>query len=144
MSPTDTKRRLFICFSQLGKKVTKMCFNKGGILWRFVIKICLIKRSTEVIRPPVTKHYAGPSYVWILIRRPLVQQQHNWWALVMMIFKDASTRVICTTIVCLQCLIHESRACCWYPEKKSIDIFLISIQKHTLCVLIRSASLRCF
>ena len=25
-------------------------FSKGGILWRFVIKICLIKRSTEVIR----------------------------------------------------------------------------------------------
>ena len=44
------KRRLFICFSRLGKKVTKMCFSKGGILWRFVIKICLIKRSTEVIR----------------------------------------------------------------------------------------------
>ena len=49
MSPTDTKRRLFICFSQLGKKVTKMCFSKGGIRWRFVIKICLIKRSTEAI-----------------------------------------------------------------------------------------------
>ena len=49
MSPTDTKRRLFICFSRLGKKVTKMCFSKGEILW-FVIKICLIKRSTEVIR----------------------------------------------------------------------------------------------
>ena len=32
------------------KKVTKMCFSKGGILSRFVIKICLIKRSTEVIR----------------------------------------------------------------------------------------------
>ena len=32
------------------KKVTKMCFSKGGILWRFVIKICLIKCSTEVIR----------------------------------------------------------------------------------------------
>ena len=38
------------CFSRLDKKVTKMCFSKGGILWRFVIKICLIKRSTEVIR----------------------------------------------------------------------------------------------
>ena len=50
VSPTDTKRRLFICFSRLGKKVTKMCFSKGGILWRFVIKICLIKHSTEVIR----------------------------------------------------------------------------------------------
>ena len=34
----------------MGKKVTKMCFSKGGILWRFVMKICLIKRSTEVIR----------------------------------------------------------------------------------------------
>ena len=32
VSPTDTKRRLFFCFSQLGKKVTKMCFSKGGIL----------------------------------------------------------------------------------------------------------------
>ena len=30
--PTDTKRKLFICFSQPGKKVTKMCFSKGGIL----------------------------------------------------------------------------------------------------------------
>ena len=48
--PTDTKRRLFICFLRLGKKVTKMCFSKGGILWRFVIKLCLIKRCTEVIR----------------------------------------------------------------------------------------------
>ena len=46
----DTKRRLFICFSRLGKKVTKMCFSKGGRLWRFVIKIYMIKRSTEVIR----------------------------------------------------------------------------------------------
>ena len=27
--PTDTKRRLFICFLRLGKKVTKMCFSKG-------------------------------------------------------------------------------------------------------------------
>ena len=27
-----------------------MCFSKGGILWRFVIKICLIKRSIEVIQ----------------------------------------------------------------------------------------------
>ena len=50
VSPTDTKRRLFICFSRLGKKVTKVCFSKRGILWRFVIKICLIKRSSEVIR----------------------------------------------------------------------------------------------
>ena len=41
---------IFICLSQLGKKVTEMCFSKGGILWRFVIKICLIKRSPEVIR----------------------------------------------------------------------------------------------
>ena len=31
-SPTDTKRRLFICFTQLGKKITKMCFSKGGRL----------------------------------------------------------------------------------------------------------------
>ena len=45
-----TKRRLFICFSRLGKKITKMCFSQGEILWRFIIKICLIKRSTEVIR----------------------------------------------------------------------------------------------
>ena len=50
MSLTDTKRRLFICFSRLDKKVTKMCFSKGGILWRFVIKICLIKGSTEIIQ----------------------------------------------------------------------------------------------
>ena len=27
-----------------------MCFSKRGIFWRFVIKICLINRSTEVIR----------------------------------------------------------------------------------------------
>ena len=31
-SPTDTKRRLFICFLRLGKKVTNMCFSKWGIL----------------------------------------------------------------------------------------------------------------
>ena len=32
VSPTDTKRRLFNCFSRLGKKVTKMCFSNGDIL----------------------------------------------------------------------------------------------------------------
>ena len=26
------KIRLFICFSRLSKKITKMCFSKGGIL----------------------------------------------------------------------------------------------------------------
>ena len=31
-SLTDTKKRLFICFSRLGKNVTKMYFSKGGIL----------------------------------------------------------------------------------------------------------------
>ena len=50
VSPTDTKRKLIFCFSRLSKKVTEMCFGKGGIPGRFVIKICLIKRSTEVIR----------------------------------------------------------------------------------------------
>ena len=44
------KRRLFICFSRLVKKLQKRVSVKGGIRWRFVIKICLIKRSTEVIR----------------------------------------------------------------------------------------------
>ena len=28
-----------------------MCFSKGEILRKFEIKICLIKRSTEVIQP---------------------------------------------------------------------------------------------
>ena len=43
---TDTKRRLFICFSRLGKKVTKMCFSKGvgggGVAgWgRYILKVC--------------------------------------------------------------------------------------------------------
>ena len=32
VSRTDTKRILFICFSRLGKNVTKMCFSKRGIL----------------------------------------------------------------------------------------------------------------
>ena len=57
-----TKRRLFICFSRLGKKVTKMCFSTGGgggggggwgggvNTFKVCTKICLIKRSTEVIR----------------------------------------------------------------------------------------------
>ena len=39
-----------------------MCFSKGGIIWRFVIKICLIKRSTEVIRTQWQNFFAGPSY----------------------------------------------------------------------------------
>ena len=54
------QKRLFICFSRLGKKVTKMCFSKGGISWRFVIKICLIKRSTEVIRTQWRNFLHGP------------------------------------------------------------------------------------
>ena len=43
---------IYQCLQQipkLDKKITKMCFSKGGILHRFVINICLIKRSTEVI-----------------------------------------------------------------------------------------------
>ena len=32
------------------KRLQKCVSVKGGILWWFVIKICLIKRSTEVIR----------------------------------------------------------------------------------------------
>ena len=31
-SPTDSERKLFICFLRMGKKVTKMCFGKRGIL----------------------------------------------------------------------------------------------------------------
>ena len=31
-------KKTIICFSRLGKKVTKMCSSKGGIFWRFVIK----------------------------------------------------------------------------------------------------------
>ena len=42
------------------KKVIEMCFSKGGILWRFVIKICLIKRSTEVIRTHWQNFLQGP------------------------------------------------------------------------------------
>ena len=68
VSPTDTKRRLFICFSRLGKKVTKMCFSKGGILWRFVIKICLIKRSTGVIRTQWQNFLHDPRIsIWIYV-----------------------------------------------------------------------------
>ena len=32
----QTTRRLFICFSRMGKKVTKMCFSKGGN----TLKVC--------------------------------------------------------------------------------------------------------
>ena len=64
MSPTDTKRRLFTCFSWLGKKVTKMCFSKGGILWRFVMKICLIKHSAEVIQIQWQNFLHDPRINW--------------------------------------------------------------------------------
>ena len=65
MSQTDTKRRLFICCSRLvtKTKVPKKCFSKGGILWRFVIKICLIKRSTEVIRTQWQNFLQDPRIV---------------------------------------------------------------------------------
>ena len=43
------QKKTIYLLSPLGKKASKMCFSKGGILWRFVIKIYLIKRSTEVI-----------------------------------------------------------------------------------------------
>ena len=48
-----------------------MCFSKGGILWRFVIKICLIKRSTEVIRTQWQNFLQDPrsghvTYIWSL------------------------------------------------------------------------------
>ena len=55
------KKTIYL-FSRLGKKVTKMCFSKG-ILWRFVIKICLIKRSTEVIRTQWPNFLQDPRYI---------------------------------------------------------------------------------
>ena len=64
------KRRLFICFSRLGKKVTKMCFSKGGILWRIVIKMCLIKRSTEAIRTQWQNFLQDPR-----IKSPISQRR---------------------------------------------------------------------
>ena len=66
MSPTGTKIRLYICFSRLGKTVTKVCFSKGGILWRFVIKVCLIKRSTEVIRTQWQNFLQDPRKMFAL------------------------------------------------------------------------------
>ena len=40
----------YLCaFRDWVKRLQKCVSVKGGILWRFVIKICLIKRSTEVI-----------------------------------------------------------------------------------------------
>ena len=36
VSTRGQKKRLFICFSRLGKKVTKMCFSKGGN----TLKVC--------------------------------------------------------------------------------------------------------
>ena len=88
VSPTDTKRRLFICFSQLGKTVTKMCFCKGGILWRFVIKICLKKCSTEVIRTqrqnllqdPRKKRQKKPKTTFLCeTRRPAAEAFDIWY-----------------------------------------------------------------
>ena len=66
VSPTNTIKRLFICFSWMGKMVTKMCFSKEGILWRFVIKICLIKRSTEVIRTQWQNFLQDPRIILVL------------------------------------------------------------------------------
>ena len=40
----------YLCAFRDWVKVTKMCFSKSEILSRFVIKICLLKRSTEIIR----------------------------------------------------------------------------------------------
>ena len=57
-------KKTIICFSRLGKKVTNICFSKGGILWRFVIKICLIKRSTEVIRTQWQNFLQDPRIKW--------------------------------------------------------------------------------
>ena len=66
-----TKRRLFICFLRLGLKVTKTCFSKEGIHWRFVIKICLIKRSTEVIRTQWQNFLQDP-------RSPMLGTDNTW------------------------------------------------------------------
>ena len=46
---TRYQKKTIICFSRLGKKVAKKCFSKEGILWRFVIKIFLIKRSRTLV-----------------------------------------------------------------------------------------------
>ena len=57
------------------KRLQKMYFSKGGILWRFVINICLIKRSTEVIRtqwqnflqdPRITDNQVNDYGIYIL------------------------------------------------------------------------------
>ena len=43
-----------------------MSFSKGGILWRFVIKICLIKCSTEVIRTQWQSFLQDPCMRWFI------------------------------------------------------------------------------
>ena len=48
-----------------------MCFSKGGILWRFVIKICLIKRSTEVIRTQWQNLLQDPRIILLLLDKKI-------------------------------------------------------------------------
>ena len=61
MSRSSLGSAIYQCLQQIPKedylsafrdwvKMLQTCFSKGAILWRFVIKICLIKRRTEVIR----------------------------------------------------------------------------------------------
>ena len=62
------------------KRLQKMCFSRGGILWRFVIKICLIKCSPEAIGtqwqnflqdPRRGLHRPWASQPWLLVG--------SWW-----------------------------------------------------------------
>ena len=64
VSPTDTKRRLFICFSRLGKKGYKNVFQYRGNTLKVCNKICLIKRSTEVIRTQLQNFLQDPRKTW--------------------------------------------------------------------------------
>ena len=69
-------------FSRLGKKVTKMCFSKGGILWRFVIKICLIKHSTEVIRTQWQNFLQDPRRIYYFCTKKIsLQKDTSIWYL---------------------------------------------------------------
>ena len=128
VSPTDTKRRLFICFSRLGKKVTKMCFSKGGILWRSVIKICLIKCSTEIIRTQWQQNFLQDPRSPIFIQSNLNSSNTDGS------FTMANSNSFLSPYEILP-LVQKNK----YSGK-----FLILLWNCMLCVLIRIASMRWF
>ena len=132
-----------------------MCFSKGGILWRFVIKICWIKRSTEVIRTKWQNFLQDPRYRILalkLARRPSIAKRTLTAKQVIcaIFFRKSGplTKLLLQTVGV--CLVASIRMCFWknkceqkwekYVQKPdfSMSIYYLTVLQPTNLQMLNS------